>query len=211
MNSRRQERPSDNTGTLPPGPGMPHRPVTKEYSLLAIGVGLVLLFLAFLVVMTGVEFPYKRLLVYAGVAALFAGIGANAAVRFDLGKAGQAGAAGGAAAIAIALGLLIPSDEPGIPKISMTYYVNFPDKVMRNPDDLTASVSVTSADEGVARDLGKIPISWSPGGNGIKLTIVNLPIRDFITLKIHSARENKTWTSASVMLTESFMNLNEGG
>jgi hypothetical protein len=211
MNSHQKEQDSGSTGMPPAVPETAHQPATKEYSLIAISVGLVLLFLTFLAVMTGVDFPYKRLLVYAGVAALFAGIGANAAVRFDLAKTGQAGAAGGAAAIAIALGLLIGPDEPGIPKINMTYYVNFPDKAMRNPDDLTASVSVTSGDQGVARDLGKIPISWTPGGNGIKLTIVNLPIRDFITLKIHSAKENKTWTSASVMLTESFMNLNEGG
>ena len=97
-----------------------------------------------------------------------------------------------------------------VPKISMTYYVNFPDRTIRSPNDLTASVSVTSVDQDVAPVVRIVPISRAPGENTLKLTVNNLPVRNFITLKIHSAKENKTWTSASVMLTESFMNLNEG-
>jgi hypothetical protein len=144
-------------------------------------VGLVLLAFAFLVVLTEGDLPYKRLLVYAGVAALFAGIGATAAVKLDFKEKGQAGVAaimhftdskvhncgvaGGAAAIAILLCLLIGPDQvTEVPKISMTYYVNFPDKTMRNPNDLTASVLTTSEDRGVVHDLGKVPISWAPGG-----------------------------------------------
>ena len=99
MNSHGQDQSSGNA-EISSGAGTQRQPMTKGYSLIAILVGLVLLFLAFLVVMTGVDLPYKRLLVYAGVAALFSGIGATAAVRLDLKEKSQAGVAGGAAAIA---------------------------------------------------------------------------------------------------------------
>ena len=210
MNSRGHGRISGDDPLVSSEARDQRQPATKEYSLIAILVGLALLLFALLVVITGVNLPYKRLLVYSGVAALFSGIGATAAVRLDLKEKGQAGVAGGAAAIAILLCLLIgPDQKPEVPEISMTYYVNFPDNTMRNPNDLTASVWVTGENQ-VSCDLGRVPISWAPGGNVIKLTVGNLPISDFITLKIHSARENKTWTSASVMLSELFMNLNEG-
>jgi hypothetical protein len=209
MNSHEQNQSAGN-GEMSSGAGIHRQPVTKEYSLIAISVGFILLLFALLVVMTGVDLPYKRLLVYAGVAALFSGIGATAAVKLDLKEQGQVGVAGGAAAIAILLCLLIGPDQmPEVPKISMTYYVNFPDGKIRSPEDLTATVLVTNENES-PRDLGGVPISWAPGGNVIKLTLMNLPVRDFITLKVRSIKENKTWTSASVMLTESFMILNEG-
>jgi hypothetical protein len=70
----------------------------------------------------------------------------------------------------------------------MTYYVNFPDGKIRSPEDLTATVLVTNENES-PRDLGGVPISWAPGGNVIKLTLMNLPVRDFITLKVRSIKE----------------------
>ena len=87
MKSHGQNQSSDNA-EISPGAGTQLPPATTQYSLIAILVGLVLLFLAFLVVITGVDLPYKRLLVYAGVAALFSGIGATAAVRLDLKEKG---------------------------------------------------------------------------------------------------------------------------
>ena len=92
----------------------------------------------------------------------------------------------------------------------MTYYVNFPDAKVRAPDDLIASADITDEQQRVREKRDGLHLARGPGGNAIKLTIADVLARDYVTLKIHSAKENRTWASASVQLTESFMNLNEG-
>jgi uncharacterized membrane protein YjgN (DUF898 family) len=82
------------------------------YSMLSILVGAFLLAVAVWIILRGVNFPYTRLLAYSGVAAMFAGIGSTAAVSLGMESAGQAGTAGGAAAIAVILCWAIGIDPP---------------------------------------------------------------------------------------------------
>ena len=92
----------------------------------------------------------------------------------------------------------------------MTYYVNFPDTIVRRPDDLIASADITDEQQKPREKRDRLHVARAPGGNAIKLTIGDVLTRDYVTFKIHSAKENKTWTSSSVQFTKSFMNLNEG-
>jgi len=93
----------------------------------------------------------------------------------------------------------------------MTYNVNFRDGKMRDPEELSVTVSVTHENERVPHDLGTVPISRSVGGDMIKLTLMPLPIRDLFKLRVNSTKENKHWTSSNISVTESFMKVNEGG
>jgi hypothetical protein len=178
------------------------------YSMLSILVGAFLLAVAVWIILRGVNFPYTRLLAYSGVAAMFAGIGSTAAVSLGMESAGQAGTAGGAAAIAVILCWAIGIDPP--PRLSMTYYINFPDmNVERLPNHFQATVEVIRAGRTSPEEPRTVPILRAPGGNVLKVTVVDISSEDSIIVRLHSARENKTWASAAILPTESFMNLNE--
>ncbi len=177
---------------------------------MAVAVGVVLLLAAFLIAFLRVDLPYKQVLLLAGVAAMFAGIGSNAAVGVEWKKLGQTGAASGAAAIAILLAWTIGADpRPPPQRLSVTYYITFPDSQRRLPEDLTATVAVLSENQNEPQERGKVPISWSPGG-AVRLTVTDVSPRDAVILRIHSPKENKSWTSALLAATETFMPVNEG-
>ena len=76
--------------------------------------------------------------------------------------------------------------------------------------DLIASVDITDEQQKPRENRDHLPLSQGPGGNAIKVTVPGVLTRDYVTLKIRSAKENKSWASSSVQFTESFMNLNEG-
>jgi hypothetical protein len=193
-----------------PQDGVQPAPQAKS-ALITLLVGAAILACAFLVVIMRADLPYKGLFVYTGIATLLAGVGATAAVLLNWQETGQRVAAGGAAAIAIALSLMIgPDKAPETPRINKTYYVNFPDKTARSPADLIASADITDEQQKPREKRDGLHLARAPGGDAIKLTIGDVLTRDYVILKIHSAKENKTWTSSSVQFTESFMNLNEG-
>jgi hypothetical protein len=103
-----------------------------------------------------------------------------------------------------------PDKAPETPRINKTYYFNFPDKAARSSADLIASADITDEQQKPREKRDGLHLARAPGGDAIKLTIGGVLTRDYVILKIHSAKENKTWTSSSVQFTESFMNLNEG-
>jgi hypothetical protein len=175
----------------------------------ALLVGIALISTALFTIWIKVQFPYVRLLVYSGVGALFSGIGANAAAQLRLPTLGQAGSATGAAAIAILLCWSIGPDAITSPTFDVTYYVNFPDRNERDPDDLSATVLLADEHQSTLKTIAEVSLGRAPGGNTVKLTIPGISARDYLTIKIHSVKENKSWSSASVQATESFMNLNE--
>jgi hypothetical protein len=186
-------------------------PLQTKLALAAVLVGAAILACAFLIVTMRADLPYVGLFVYTGLAIVLAGVGASAAVALHVPETGQRVWAGGAAAIAIALSWMIgPDKPPATPRINMTYYVNFPDQIVRKPGDLIASVDITDEQQKPREKRDRLPLTQGPGGNAIKLTIPDVLTRDYVTLKIRSAKENKTWASSSVQFTESFMNLNEG-
>jgi hypothetical protein len=85
-----------------PASGGPTTPASgstlgKAYSLVAILVGVVLVATAISIATFQIDLPVSLLLTYCGVAALFSGLGATAAVSLNLKPAGQAGSATGAA------------------------------------------------------------------------------------------------------------------
>jgi hypothetical protein len=180
---------------------------SRGYSIAAICVGALLIAIAFGIAKSDVNLPFTKLLVYSGVAALFAGIGANAAVTLNLPAAGQAGTAGGAAAIAIALCAVFGVDPPA--RLTMTYYINFAELGTANiPDDLKATVQILAPNQHTLGDPQDVPVTRAPGGNALKLTIVDISSDDLIILKLQSGRENKTWASASIHPNEGYMSLN---
>lgn len=192
-------------------PAIPKQPPTSTSlwpSILALAVGVFLLGVVFLVEHLGLNFHYNRLLTYSAVAALFAGIGSTAAVHFGWESGGQAGAAGGAAALAIILAWTIGNDPP--PRVSMTYYINFPDAdVQRLPGHFKATVEVIRSGETVPAEKREVQMLRSPGGNALKVPVHNVSSNDSIIVRLRSTKENKTWASAALPSTESFMNVNE--
>ncbi|EHK53338.1 hypothetical protein [Allomesorhizobium alhagi] len=183
-------------------------PLGIWYSALAILVGALLLAAVFWADHQDLDFNFTRLLVYSSVAAMFAGIGSTAAVSFGAKPMGQAGVASGAAAIAVFLAWSIGVDPP--PKLSMTYYINFPDtNVERPPGHFKATVEVIRSGETVPSVKREVPIQRAPGGNVLKVTVSKVSSDDLIIVRLRSAKENKSWASAAILPTESFMNLNE--
>lgn len=52
--------------------------------------------------------------------------------------------------------------------------------------------------------------AWAPGGNTIQVKVVtDIPLTELITIEITNKKEHKTWTSAPIPPTQSFMNVNE--
>jgi hypothetical protein len=203
MVTKQRNAPQGGSGAQPP--------LQTKLALITVVVGAAILACAFLTVTMRADLPYVGLFVYTGLATLLAGVGASAAVALQLPETGQRVWAGGAAAIAIALSWLIgPDKAPDTPRINMTYYVNFPDRIVRKPGDLVASVDITDEQQKPRENRDHLPLSQGPGGNAIKVTVPGVLTRDYVTLKIRSAKENKSWASSSVQFTESFMNLNEG-
>jgi len=202
MASRQTKAPQGSNGAQPAPP--------TKLALISVLVGIACLACAFLIGVMRADLPYKGLLVYAGVAALLSGVGASAAVLLNWQETGQKATASGALAAAIVLGWTIGPDKVETPRMSMTYYVNFPDTNVRRPDDLIASADITDEQQKPREKRDGLHLARGPGGNAIKLTIADVLARDYVTLKIYSAKENKTWASSSVQFTESFMNLNEG-
>jgi len=181
-------------------------PQTKWLALTTLLVGAVILACAFLIVIMRVDLPYKGLFVYTGIATLLTAVGASAAVLLNWQESGQKIAAGGAAAVAIALSVLIgPDKAPETPRMNMTYYISFPDGKVRTPGDLLATATIN--DEGQTRfeTRDRLYFSRAPGGTAVKLTIPDVGAHDYFTLKIHSEKEKKTWETASLRFTESFM------
>jgi hypothetical protein len=203
MVSGQRNAPQGSSGAQPP--------LQTRLALIAVVAGAAILACAFLIVIMRADLPYTGLFVYTGLAIVMAGLGASAAVTLHLQGTGQSVWAGGAAAIAIALSWMIgPDKAPATPRINMTYYVNFPDRIVRKPADLIASVDITDEQQKPREKRDHLSLTQGPGGNAIKLTIPDVLTRDYVTLKIRSAKENKSWASSSVQFTESFMNLNEG-
>ena len=165
--------------------------------------GAVILACAFLIEFTEVDLPYKGLFVYTGVATLLTGVGATAAVLLNLPHAGQQAVVGGAAAVSIALCWMIGPDKPA--RMSRIYYVNFPDAKVRSSADLTAWANIEDEQQN-RHKRSDLALALAPSGIQIKLTLPDVRARDYVTLEIHSKTENKTWTSASVLSTEWFMN-----
>jgi hypothetical protein len=156
---------------------------------------------------SNVNLPYTRLLIYSGVAALFAGIGATAAVTLNLKAVGQVGSAGGAAAIAILMCSAIGVDPPV--RLTMTYYINISELGIDNvPPDLKATVQVLAPDQTTLGTPRELPITRAPGGNALKLTIANVSSDDSIIITLLSNNDNKKWASSSIHPNEGFMSLN---
>jgi hypothetical protein len=181
--------------------------VFSKGSIAAIGVGILLILVAIGIAKSNLNLPYTRLLMYSGVAALFAGIGATAAITLNLTAVGQVGTAGGAAAIAILMCSVIGVDPPV--RLTTTYYINMSELGINNmPPDLKATLQVLAPDQttlGTPRDL---PITRAPGGNALKLTIENVSSVDSIIITLLSNKDNKKWASSSIHPNEGFMSLN---
>jgi hypothetical protein len=174
---------------------------------IALIVGTTLVVAALLVAFMKIDFPYINVLIYAGIAIIFSGIGANAAVSVKLPAIGQAGSAVGALAIAILLFWTIGPDTSA--KFDVIYYINFPDGKHRNYRDLKATVDVLGEREFKPESGFEVPVTKAPGGDSLTLTVPRMSARQRLILRIHSDKENKDWSSSTVRATESFMNVND--
>jgi hypothetical protein len=181
------------------------------YTIASLSVGVFLIAVAIAIVRFDINLPITLLLMYAGVAACVSGIGATAAVTLKMGPLGQAGSAGGAAAIAILFCWAIGRDPPA--KLSMTYYVNFPapqcERAERPPTDLQASIEVFQEGATKPSTTQTASVSRAPGGNALKVTAVNVAATNHILIRLQSKKENKSWASALILPTEGFMNVND--
>lgn len=177
-----------------------------------LGIGFFLLILSVGIHLIDVNFPWSRLLVTCGVAALFSAIGSTAFVEAHPTDLGTTIKAGGAAAIAIALSVLIGRDPspppPAQDTFSMTYYINFPEgAVLPGLNDLRASVEIRKAGQSLPDEQTDVPLTHAPAGDSLRLTVHGVSSSDWILLRVSSVSDNRSWESALLPATESFMNL----
>jgi hypothetical protein len=184
----------------------------KGIWLAAIGtlVGTACIAGAFVIAIMRIPLPYEGVLIYTGAALMAIAIGSTATINFE--KGGQKVVAGGVTAAAIALSWLIGADKAAeIPRINMTYYVNFPDKMNRAPNDLIATVDIYDEQHEIkpreTRD--DLHLFRGPGPDSVKFTVADVLARDSVILKVRSAKENKNWASGAMPVTESFQNFYE--
>jgi hypothetical protein len=194
------------TDNLPTKPASGSSTLGKAYSLVAISVGVALVATAILIVKFQIELPVSLLLTYCGVAALFSGLGATAAVSLNLTTAGQAGSATGAAAIAILLCWAIgPNPPPRPQKLTTTYYVQFPGIAVTSAD-LAASIEVEEAGK---TQIQQANVARAPGGAYFEITARDVGVNTKLVIKVRSNKFNKSWSSASIRPTEGIMLLEE--
>jgi hypothetical protein len=199
---KQKEAPQDGGGA---------RPLQTRWSaLITILIGAAILACAFLVVILRADLPYKGLFVYTGIATLLTAAGASAAVLLNWQEQGQKIAAGGAAAVAIALSVMIgPDRAPQTPIINVRYYINFPDGKNRELPDLVATATITDALHSKRENRPGLPVTRAPFSPAVMVTIADILASDYITLQIHSTSENKTWETAEFKVTESSMPVSE--